>query len=125
MQNALRTYLSERPSDTLDIISMQKNSLTFFPTTDIPNDATGQIISDTVITMPTKMSVVEGYDFTKDYNHVLSDLKAKLVDQHTADAQKIMLQTPEIGGVLIKVSPPWSDTLPSIKSRIRFSVDQE
>lgn len=31
MRVALKEYLGQRPSETLDIISMQKSSLTFFP----------------------------------------------------------------------------------------------
>ncbi|MBP6910828.1 hypothetical protein KBC03_04540, partial [Patescibacteria group bacterium] len=62
LQKALKFYLNQRPSQTLDIISMQKNSLTFFP------DQNKPITGDNLLVMPTKMSVIRGYDFDKDYN---------------------------------------------------------
>jgi len=52
MRDALKKYLGQRPSETLDIISMQKSSLTFFP------DQNKPITGDQMLRMPTKMSVI-------------------------------------------------------------------
>lgn len=119
LQKALKLYLGQRPSQTLDIISMQKNSLTFFP------DQNKPITGDRLIVMPTKMSVIRGYDFNKDYNGLKEDMKNKIIGTKKDEAQKVLLDYEEVGSVLIKVSPPWSDSIPSIKSRIRFAVQKE
>lgn len=119
MRVALKEYLGQRPSETLDIISMQKSSLTFFP------DQNKPITWDQLLVMPTKMSVIWWYDFIKDYNNLKDDMKNKIIGQKKDDVQKELLDYPEVGSVLIKVSPPWSDSIPSIKSRVMFKVSTE
>lgn len=119
LHSALQLYLGQRPSQTLDIISMQKNSLTFFPAQDKP------VTGDRVITMPTKMSVIRGYDFSKDYNGVKEDMKSAIIGKKKDEAQQLLLGYEEIGSTLIKISPPRSDMIPSIRSRVRFIVSEE
>ena len=75
--------------------------------------------------MPTKMSVIRGYDFSKDYNGIKEDMKNKIIGKKKDDAQKLLLDYEEIGSILIKISPPWSDMIPSIRSRVRFIVSDE
>lgn len=119
MHKALQKYLGQRPSQTLDIISMQKSSLNFFP------DQNKPIQWDQLLIMPTKMSVIRGYDFDKDYNNLKEDMKNEIVWQKKDDAQKKLLDFKEVGSVLIKVSPPRSDSIPSIRSRVSFKVSEE
>lgn len=52
-------------------------------------------------------------------------MKNKIIGQKKDDVQKELLDYPEVGSVLIKVSPPWSDSIPSIKSRVMFKVSTE
>lgn len=118
MRTALQHYLGQRPSETLDIISMQKSSLTFFP------DQNHPINGDELLIMPTKMSVIRGYDFVKDYNNLKEDMKNKILGLKKDDVQKILLDYAEVGSILIKLSPPWSDTIPSIRSRVNFKVSE-
>lgn len=119
LQKALKLYLGQRPSETLDIISMQKNSLTFFA------DQNKPVTGDNLLIMPTKMSVIWWYDFNKDYNGIKEDMKNKIIGKKKDEAQKELLDFSEVGSVLIKVSPPWSDSIPSIRSRIKFRLAQE
>lgn len=119
LQTALKKYLGQRPSQTLDIISMQKSSLTFFP------DPARAVTGDTIIVMPTKMSVIRGYDFTKDYNGIREEMKNEIIGKKKDEVQRAILDYEEVGSVLIKVSPPRSDTVPSIRSRIRFKLAEE
>ncbi len=119
LKEALNEYLGQRPSQTLDIISMQKSSLTFFP------DTSTLVTGDTVIVMPTKMSVIWWYDFNKDYNGIKEDMKNEIIGKRRDEVQKILLDYEEIGSILIKVSPPWSDTIPAIRSRVRFKLADE
>jgi len=119
LKKALDLYLGQRPSQTLDIISMQKNSLTFFA------DQNKPITGDVLIVMPTKMSVIRGYDFNKDYNGIKEDMKNEIIGKKKDEAQKELLDYPEVGSVLLKISPPRSDSIPSIRSRIRFKLATE
>lgn len=119
LQAALKHYLGQRPSQTLDIISMQKNSLTFFP------DQNKPITGDQLLIMPTKMSVIRGYDFMKDYNGIKEEMKNEIIGKRKDEAQKELLEFEEVGSLLIRISPPRSDSIPSIRSRIRFKLSEE
>lgn len=98
---------------------MQKSSLTFFP------DQNKPITGDSLLVMPTKMSVIRGYDFDKDYNALKEDMKNEIIGKKKDEAQKELLDYAEVGSVLIRVSPPWSDSIPSIRSRVSFKVSEE
>jgi hypothetical protein len=103
-------YVSQRPSQTKQLISIQKNTATFYDTYTLQN----------YIVIPTKVSAVWGYDFSKDTNHIKDDITRKVAWLNKADAQKIILWYPEISSVILKTSPVRSDTLPTLKSRIYF-----
>lgn len=101
-------YVWQRPSQTRQLISLQKNTATFYDS---------YTIQDYII-LPTKVSAVWGYDFDKDVSNIKDDIKSKTAWLNKDEAQKIILWYPEISSVVVKTSPAWSDTLPTLKSRI-------
>lgn len=101
-------YVSQRPSQTRQLISLQKNTATFYDS---------YTIQDYII-LPTKVSAVWWYDFDKDMSNIKDDIKRKTAWLIKEEAQKIILSYPEISSVIIETSPAWSDTLPTLKSRI-------
>lgn len=52
-------------------------------------------------------------------------MKSKIIGMKKDEAQKELLDYAEVGSLLIKISPPWSDAIPSIKSRIKFRLGDE
>ena len=52
-------------------------------------------------------------------------MKNEIIGKKKDEAQKELLDFAEVGSVLIKVSPPWSDSIPSIRSRVRFKLANE
>ncbi len=101
-------YVGQRPSQTRQLISLQKNTATFYDS---------YVIQDYII-LPTKVSAVRWYDFEKDSGRIKDEIKLKTAWLRKEEAQKIILWYPEISSVVVKTSPAWSDTLPTLKSRI-------
>ncbi len=104
------SYVKQRPSQTRQLISLQKNTATFYDTYKMQD----------YIVVPTKVSAVWWYDFKQDYNHIKSQITTKIAWLSTEEAKKVILSYPEISSVILKNSPMWSDTLPTLKSRIYF-----
>ena len=101
-------YVWQRPSQTRQLISLQKNTATFYDTYTVQE----------YIILPTKVSAVRWYDFDKDQGSIKEDLKRKTAWLTLEEAKKVILEYPEISSVVIKASPAWADTLPTLKSRI-------
>lgn len=101
-------YVWQRPSQTRQLISLQKNTATFYDTYTVQE----------YIILPTKVSAVRWYDFEKDQWAIKEDLKRKTAWLSLDEAKKVILTYPEISSVIIKASPAWADTLPTLKSRI-------
>jgi hypothetical protein len=76
-----------------------------------------------VLVIPTKVSVFQSYDFTRDINGILSDIKARIAGLTTDKAKDIVVSYPEIAGVKITIRPPWYTTISKLKSRIKIYVD--
>jgi len=104
-------YLSQRPSEKSKLVTIDKNSLVFFDNTKTEWN---------VIIIPTKIDIIQGYDFTKDINWILEDIKNNIVSLDKEKAEKIILSYPEVAWVTIKIRPPRYSTLPKLKSRINF-----
>ncbi len=104
-------YISQRPSEKSKFVTIDKNSLVFF-------DNTKQEWN--VIIIPTKIDIIQWYDFTKDINWILEDIKTNIVSQNKEESQKIIMSYPEVAWVTIKIRPPRYSTLPKLKSRINF-----
>lgn len=110
--DAIMHYLDQRPSQTRQLISLQKNTTIFYDVTTVGD----------LIIIPTKVSAVWGYDFKQDTNNILSEITNKIAWKSQEDAKRILLSYPEISAVVIKLSPVRSDVLPTLKSRISYST---
>ena len=110
--DSIMHYLDQRPSQTRQLISLQKNTTIFYDATTVEN----------LIIIPTKVSAVWGYDFQQDTNHLLSEITDKIAWKSRDVAKNILLSYPEISAVILKLSPVWSDVLPTLKSRITYST---
>lgn len=110
--DSIMYYIDQRPSHTRQLISLQKNTTIFYDTS---------VVGDMVI-IPTKVSAVWWYDFKQDSARLLDDMTEKIAGKTEAEAKKILLSYPEVSAVVLKLSPAWSDTLPTLKSRISFST---
>lgn len=110
--DAIMHYLEQRPSQTRQLISLQKNTTIFYDVSTL-----GELII-----IPTKVSAVWWYDFKQDTNHLLSEITDKIAWKSQEEAKNILLSYPEISAVILKLSPVWSDILPTLKSRISYST---
>lgn len=104
-------HISQRPSEKSKLITIDKNTLVFFE--DIKKEWD-------VIVIPTKIDIIQWYDFSKDINWILEDIKTKIVSKDKEYAEKTILSYPEIAWTDIKIRPPRYNTLPKLKSRIEF-----
>ncbi len=112
LMQGVQEYVKQRPSQISEVISLQRNTTTFYDTYTIGE----------YIIVPTKVSVVRWYNFDRDSNWVKSDIKQKLVGLSLEEANKTLLTYPEISSVVIKNSPRRSQTLPTLKSRIHIKT---
>lgn len=108
LMEGVSEYVKQRPSQTRQLISLQKNTATFYDSYNIYD----------YIVLPTKVSAVRWYNFEKDMSSIKEEIKRKTAWMSMKDAQKVILSYPEISSVVIKTSPARSDTLPTLKSRV-------
>jgi len=113
--NAIMLYTEQRPSDKMNIIGIDKNSLIFY--SDIR-------IIDNLYVIPTKISIIQGYDFQEDINKIVEGIKDRIVWVNERQAREILLSYPEISTTRIIIRPPRYTTIPKLKSRIRIRINQ-
>ena len=113
---AFSEYLQQRPSEKSKFISLDKNSLVFYED-DWSSD------NKWVFVVPTKIQVIQWYDFSKDINRILDEIKDHVVWADTETARTYILQYPEISSVKLKISPRWYSTIPKLKSRIKIIIN--
>jgi len=114
--NAFSKYIQQRPSEKSKFISLDKNSLVFY-------EDDGSSDSKWVFVVPTKIQVIQWYDFSKDINWLLDEIKDHIVWDDIEDARAYILQYPEISSVKLKISPRWYSIIPKLKSRIKIVVN--
>ncbi len=112
-KKSVETYFKQRQIDTIKIEEIRKNSIKFLEKINI--DPRHFIIT-------TQFEVIKWYDFEKDRNNLLSEIKNKIIGKNKTEAEKIILSYPQISSVEIKISPPWYDFLPKLKSKIKFHI---
>ena len=115
--NAFSKYIQQRPSEKSKFISIDKNSLVFFED-DWSND------NKWVFVVPTKIQAIQWYDFEKDVNWILDEIKDHIIWAETEQARSYLLQYPEISSVKLKISPRWYSNIPKLKSRIKIIINQ-
>lgn len=114
--DAFSKYIQQRPSEKAKFISLDQNSLVFYE-----NDWT--VDDKWVHVVPTKIQVIQWYDFNKDINWILDEIKSHIVWAEKEDARIYILQYPEISSVKLKVVPWRYSNIPKLKSRIRILVN--
>ncbi len=113
--DAIMLYINQRPSEKINIIGIDKNSLIFY--SDIR-------ILENLYVIPTKISIIQGYDFQWDVNQIIDNIKDRIVWVNERQARDILLSYPEISTARIIIRPPRYTTIPKLKSRIRIRIDQ-
>ena len=120
---AFTTYIKERPSEKIQVLSLDRNSVAFIKDTSSFEEGEIRKSGDTFI-IPTQINSIQGYDFRQDSNKIIPNLKDNIAGKTLEEARAYMLSTfPEIGNVRVSISPLWYTTIPTIKSRIQISVD--
>ena len=114
--NAFSKYIQQRPSEKSKFISLDKNSLVFY-------EEDGSNDNKWVFVVPTKIQVIQWYDFSKDINGLLDEIKDHIVWDDIESARTYILQYPEISSVKLKISPRWYSIIPKLKSRIKIVVN--
>ena len=114
--SAFSEYIQQRPSEKIKFISLDQNSLVFF-------EDDGSSDEDGVFVVPTKIQVIQWYDFSKDINGIINEIKDHIVWEDIEKARVYILQYPEISSVKLKVSPRRYSIIPKLKSRIKITVN--
>lgn len=110
-------YLQQRPSDKVKLITIDKASVVFFST--IKKDALWAYI------IPTKLTIIQWYDFDKDVNNILDTIKTSIVGINKQKAKALLLGYPEISSTNISVRPPRYTSITKLKSRIKINIIQQ
>ena len=113
---AFTTYVHERQSDSIQLISINPNSLSFI-------QDFKRLVQDSVFVIPTKVVVLQGYDFQRDVKGILPTIKASIAGKRLEEARKLILQYSEIASVKIDLGFLQGDTLPNVKSRIKVKFE--
>jgi hypothetical protein len=113
--DSFSNYIKQRPSEKTQLLSINKNSLAFF-------EEDGIIEKDGTFIIPTKIEIIQWYDFNKDVGAVLEDIKSHIVWWDKESARSYILSFPEISSVKIKITPAWYNSIPKLKSRIKIEI---
>ncbi|MDR0606968.1 MAG: hypothetical protein LBG52_01135 [Candidatus Peribacteria bacterium] len=122
---AFTTYIKERPSEKIQVLHIDQNSIKFIK--DTSSFEQGELRKDgETFIIPTQITVVQGYDFLQDSNKMLSQLKELISGKAIEEARIAILSTyMEVGSVKISVAPLRYTTVPTIKSRIKIHIPTE
>ncbi len=112
-----KLYLQQRPSEKVKLVTIDKSSVVFF--SNIKEDLLWAYI------IPTKLTIIQWYDFEKDVNNILSTIKSSIVWMNKEKAKAMLLWFPEISSTNISVRPPWYTSVTKLKSRIKINIVQE
>jgi hypothetical protein len=78
---------------------------------------------ENIFIVPTKIDIKQYYDFTKDINHILPDLKDRIVGLYEDKAREVLFSYPDISSFDITIRPPRYTTVSKLKSRIKIYVN--
>jgi len=76
-----------------------------------------------IFVIPTKVDIKQSYDFAKDINNILPDMKERIVGLSEEKAREILFSYPEISSFDITIRPPRYTTISKLKSRIKVYVN--
>jgi len=114
--STVNTYIKQRPSEKVQLVTIDTNTLSFFDNIKFV---------DGVYVIPTKIDIVQGYDFEHDINSILEDIKTKILWQDKNKARKSILEYPEISTVHVKIRPIRYNEVPKLKSRIFIKIEEK
>ena len=114
LQKEIQKYLAQRAADNRKLLTIDKKSLVLFNS--IKEDALWAYI------IPTKISVIEWYDFDKDINGIVDDIKTNIVGMDKTKAKEVLFKYPEISSATISIRPPRYSVITRLKSRISINV---
>lgn len=101
--------------DKMKIFEIDMSSISFFQNM---KQETGN-----VFVIPTKIDIKQSYDFSKDINGILPDMKERIVGLNEDSARQVLFSYPEISSFTIKIKPPRYTTISKLKSRINVYVN--
>jgi len=109
------TYVQQRLYDKMKKSEIDTSSIVFFK--DMKQE------SWHVFIIPTKIDIKQSYDFAKDINNILPDMKERIVGLGKENARTVLFSYPEISSFTLTIRPPRYTTVSKLKSRINVSVD--
>jgi len=108
-------YVKQRLYDKMKVFEVDNSSIVFFK--DMTNETWG------IFVIPTKVDIKQSYDFSKDINSILPDMKERIVWLSEDKAREVLFSYPEISSFTITIRPPWYTTVSKLKSRINVYVN--
>lgn len=108
-------YVKQRLYDKMKVFRVDSSSIVFF---NDMNQETGA-----VFIIPTKVEIKQTYDFSKDINNILPDMKERITWLSEEKAREVLFSYPEISSFDIVIRPPRYTTVSKLKSRIKIYVD--
>ncbi len=115
LMQVVDTYVKQRMYDKMKVFQVDTSSIVFFK--DMKQE-TGHIF-----VIPTKVDIKQSYDFSKDINNILPDLKERITWLTEEKAREVLFSYPEISSFDITIRPPRYTTVSKLKSRIKVSID--
>ncbi len=110
---AIWKYIQDRTSENYKLIDINKSSLTLFQA----------IETDWYYVIPTRIDTVRWYDFESDINSLKDEIAWMIMWEDIWNARNIILWYDEADVSIIRVTPPWYDNIPSVRSRIDIRID--
>lgn len=108
-------YVQQRQYDKMKVSTIDTSSIAFFKGMKIQ---TGY-----VFIVPTKVDIKQYYNFTKDINGIVPDMKDRIVGLNEEKAREILFSYPEISSFDISIRPPRYTTISKLKSRVAVYVN--
>lgn len=148
--SAFSKYVRQRHSESVQLMSIDPNTLgfvqdqlqwmSFWASKPAAQPATGamklfetqqddvdsknlEIQGYSWFILPTKVVILQGYDFQKDSKHLLNAIKSKIAGKNIEEARKVLQSYPEISSVSISLGLFGGEQIPTIKSRIHINVE--
>jgi len=113
--SVVNTYVKQRLYDKMKVFQVDESSIVFFQ--DMKQETWN------ILVIPTKIDIKQSYDFTKDINNILPDMKEHIIWLSQDKAREFIFTYPEISSFTITIRPPWYTTISKLKSRIKVYVD--
>jgi len=108
-------YIKQRLYDKMKVFAIDTSSIVFFQNMKQENWH--------IFVIPTKIDIKQYYDFAKDINSILSDIKERIVGLTEDKAREVLFSYPEISSFDITIRPPRYTTISKLKSRINVYVN--